>query len=201
MRFLRRSIIIGTIVLGGLFLTLGLRAKTLNIIANRSATHTEANSDGRPAVSSPPVPLPESIVYWRDIPIYGFDKEGAFLVGPGGLWGMGIFVVAYFVYQLGWPGVRHLGTAFRRKSSPDNVPRVGEALLFFFLPKKERDTLPGDLEEEYRTVIVPKFGFRVARAWYWWQAVSSVGPVLRRRAAKLVSIGTALDWIRQRVGL
>jgi hypothetical protein len=48
-----------------------------------------------------------------------------------------------------------------------SVPKWGEIMLLFILPKRDRAVVPSDLAEEFDTVIVPTMGLRRARVWYW----------------------------------
>jgi hypothetical protein len=68
--------------------------------------------------------------------------------------------------------VKHQNRAARH--SP---PKLGEYALLL-IPKRNRENLIGDLEEEYRTVILPKYGPRLAAIWYWVQAVWVIGPFI-----------------------
>jgi hypothetical protein len=79
------------------------------------------------------------------------------------------------------PTVFRLQAKGLKSNSRFQPPRAGEFLLYFFLPRKDRRTIPGDLCEEYFTIMVPKFGERVARIWYWKQVLSSIWPVLSGR--------------------
>jgi hypothetical protein len=54
-------------------------------------------------------------------------------------------------------------------------PRAAK-LLLLFIPKKNREHLLGDLEEEYQTSVLPEYGLRAARRWYWWHVCLSIGP-------------------------
>ena len=78
-------------------------------------------------------------------------------------------------------------------------PIFATALLYLILPKRERQTLPGDLLEEYETTIVPKFGATYARLWYWIQVLRSVKPMLGLRIVKLISLGWLVDLVRRRL--
>ncbi|MGJ5815096.1 hypothetical protein [Paludibaculum fermentans] len=60
-------------------------------------------------------------------------------------------------------------------------PRAAQALLWLCLPEQEWQTIPGDLEEEYLTTVLPRLGERGARWWYLRQAVHSAGPLLAMR--------------------
>jgi hypothetical protein len=47
-------------------------------------------------------------------------------------------------------------------------PRVAQFLLLL-IPLRQREHLLGDLEEEFRTTLVPGYGLRCARIYYYWQ--------------------------------
>jgi hypothetical protein len=74
--------------------------------------------------------------------------------------------------------------------------RWSEYLLYLVLPTEERDSVPGDLIEEYRTTILPKFGIRLARIWFMKQVLSSIWPFLKRRIIKLISAAAILRFLR-----
>ena len=62
----------------------------------------------------------------------------------------------------------------KEEASPPEPSRLAEMLLYLMLPKHFREHLPGDLEEEFTTIILPKFGARYAKLWYWWQVIRSI---------------------------
>jgi hypothetical protein len=67
------------------------------------------------------------------------------------------------------------------------VPR-GARLLLLLSPKRFRESLVGDLEEEFYTIVLPRYGSRLARLWYWEQVACSLWPILwnlLKRAAGL----------------
>ncbi len=83
-------------------------------------------------------------------------------------------------------------------------PKRAEMLLHFGLPKRDRECMIGDLEEEYRRVILPKYGGRVAARWYWWQAVRSVAAASAGRVRVWLSFGglaRPAGWIVEKFGL
>lgn len=87
-----------------------------------------------------------------------------------------------------------------KKSVP---PRLGEYLLYLVLPPKDRECVPGDLAEEYSTIILPKFGRRKAKLWFWQQVVTSIWPILSPRLKRLARFAVVaklaegiLKWIR-----
>ncbi len=82
-----------------------------------------------------------------------------------------------------------------RPSGP-GVPREAEMLLHLFLPRSMREYAIGDLEEEFRTIVLPKFGPRFARRWYWLQVARSVLQSLRLRLIGLgavIAFGAIID--------
>jgi hypothetical protein len=86
----------------------------------------------------------------------------------------------------------------------ENQPPVrAEKLLYLALPKRLRDSLIGCLEEEFTTLILPKFGPSFASVWYWKQAVCSVVVVAARELVKLVGLawlGKAASWLYGKFG-
>ena len=83
-------------------------------------------------------------------------------------------------------------------------PNRAEMLLQYGLPKRDREYMIGDLEEEYRGVILPKYGSRVAARWYWWQAVRSVVAASGGRVRVWLSFGglaRAAGWIVEKFTL
>ncbi len=93
----------------------------------------------------------------------------------------------------------HMGASVTQHvESEIDPPKRAEMLLHFGLPKCDRECMIGDLEEEYRTVILPKYGPRVAMRWYWWQAVRSVAAASGGRVRVWLSFGglaRAAGWI------
>lgn len=77
-------------------------------------------------------------------------------------------------------------------------PRWAEALLRIVLPRRDRETVSGDLLEEYREHVAPTRGVRAADRWYVRQVA---GFVWRAQlgwaiALSVVFVGrTAWDWL------
>ena len=86
-------------------------------------------------------------------------------------------------------------TAPKSRDDVADPPQIGEKLLYLFLDKKSRESLPGDLQEEFETTIVPKFGVRYARFWYWWQVLRSIGPLLCKQIRKFLTFA----WIAEKL--
>jgi len=55
----------------------------------------------------------------------------------------------------------------------DAAPPRAAKLLLLLLPPRDREGMIGDLEEEYRTVLIPEYGIRTARFYYWWHAIQT----------------------------
>lgn len=66
------------------------------------------------------------------------------------------------------------GRSLRQPLGPPNAARF----LLLLIPIRHREHLIGDLEEEYIAVVLPKYGLKKARAWYWWQVLLSLVPIL-----------------------
>lgn len=90
-----------------------------------------------------------------------------------------------------------------RKPEPVPPPRKAELVLRFLLPKDARESLLGDLEEEFRTIMVPKYGLRTAKVWYWKQVAASVWPVFRSVLGKWIAVawfGKLAAWLTSKLG-
>jgi hypothetical protein len=68
-------------------------------------------------------------------------------------------------------------------------PRSAHFLLLL-IPKRNREHLIGDLEEEFRTIVLPKYGERAA--WFWYQVAISFSPLLWARLKQLA--GFVILW-------
>jgi len=83
-------------------------------------------------------------------------------------------------------------------------PVWAEKLLHLVLSTRDREALPGDLEEEFRTIILPKFGYAYARKWYWTQVLRSVWPLARGLAIRIAAcagIWKAIEVALRKIGL
>ena len=57
----------------------------------------------------------------------------------------------------------------------DPRPLLGRLLLRLLLRGKAREFVVGDIDEEFLEHVVPTFGIRDARRWYWSQVFNSIG--------------------------
>lgn len=70
---------------------------------------------------------------------------------------------------LNLPG-QWIRTSVKTAEVADTPPRTAKFLLLL-IPKKNREGILGDLEEEYRTILLPEYGLRLARFYYWWHSL------------------------------
>jgi len=77
-----------------------------------------------------------------------------------------------------------------------NCPPRCARFLLLLVPKRNREYLLGDLEEEYLTIVLPEYGDRLARLWYWWQVAISIAPLLWTQIKR--TAGFVLLWKRVR---
>jgi hypothetical protein len=73
-------------------------------------------------------------------------------------------------------------------------PKEACYLLALFLAKADREVIPGDLEEEFTTKVLPKHGARRARLWFWKQTVSAI---VRRNPACRWLLVSGLGWVAE----
>jgi hypothetical protein len=77
-------------------------------------------------------------------------------------------------------------------------PPDAEFLLYVVLPK-DHESLIGDIEEQYRSAVVPRLGPSAARRWFWWQVLHSVPIVLSWRIRRLFDPDLETDSLRSRL--
>jgi hypothetical protein len=74
-------------------------------------------------------------------------------------------------------------------------------LLDLLLSKADREEIPGDLEEEFWTSILPKYGPARARFWFWTQTLRTIAT--RNRLCRWLLIGGLArvgEWILRKIG-
>jgi hypothetical protein len=73
--------------------------------------------------------------------------------------------------------------------------------LYIFLSKTDRETIPGDLDEEFATVILPTFGPFRAWLWYWVQVIRTIA--YRNAVCRWVLIGGGAfkigEWLAHKI--
>jgi len=65
-------------------------------------------------------------------------------------------------------------------------------LLLLLIPRKVRENLVGDLEEEFLTSVLPNYGLTLARKWYWQQVITSLCPIVWEQFKRVA--GLVLLW-------
>lgn len=73
----------------------------------------------------------------------------------------------------------------------DTSPPATAKFILLLVPKRNREHVIGDLEEEYRTILLPEYGVRKARNWYRWQVVMSIVPLLWAQMKR----GSVIAWL------
>lgn len=69
----------------------------------------------------------------------------------------------------------------------DHPPRSAQFALLL-IPKRNRAHLVGDLQEEFRTVLLPQHGRFLAQCWYWEQAMLAIGFYLWPTIKKILGL-------------
>jgi len=92
--------------------------------------------------------------------------------------------------------VPHVFESSDARAPHASPPKAGDFLLRLFLPKKDREALPGDLEEEF-SIMVEKFGLGRARFWYWTQVITSIAAVVSYRLCKLAALAELFKFLRR----
>jgi len=80
------------------------------------------------------------------------------------------------------------------KGDPEKSPDPPQLATFLFLliPIRQREHLLGDLEEEFRTRLVPEYGPRWARLYFYWHVVIELTTALTKAATGAV-LGFAIS--------
>jgi hypothetical protein len=105
--------------------------------------------------------------------------------------GMGVFFTRHRKVE---SILRKLESATRSGKLPSSPPAAAKFILLL-IPKRHREHLIGDLEEEYTMMLLPEYGVKRARLWYWWQVAISVGPLCWSQVRR----GIAIAWLWKRV--
>ena len=75
-----------------------------------------------------------------------------------------------------------------------NPPRGAHLLMYWMLPSKTREELIGDALEIYQEKMIPTFGLKAAKRWFWWEAMRSITAMLPWRMLKLLTSGWLVNW-------
>ncbi len=69
----------------------------------------------------------------------------------------------------------------RKREQNTAPPLAGCYLLDLLLPRRHRESLIGDIEQDYRTSILPRYGRTAASIWFWKQVITEIVPGLYLR--------------------
>jgi hypothetical protein len=90
---------------------------------------------------------------------------------------------------------------FDEHMSRPSPPSWATFMIYCFLGKSDRGAIAGDLEEEFTTTVLPKFGPRRARFWFWTRAISAVA--YRNPLCRWLLIGGGMlkigEWISRKI--
>jgi hypothetical protein len=99
-------------------------------------------------------------------------------------------VLGNVIFQTRLVSIQHKLDSIGPSKVATSPPTTAKFILLL-IPKRHREHLIGDLEEEYMTILLPEYGETKARTWYWWQVAISVGPLLWAQIRR----GTAMAWL------
>jgi hypothetical protein len=92
-------------------------------------------------------------------------------------------------------------SAGSRWARPIRPPERASYLLYLFLVRADRQTIPGDLDEEFTLIILPRFGPRRARIWFWSQTIKTIA--FRNLLCRWLLAGTIVklgEYFRHKIG-
>jgi hypothetical protein len=78
----------------------------------------------------------------------------------------------------------------------EGAPPRSAKLILLLIPIRDREHLAGDLEEEYREIVLPQYGAGRACLWYWWQVAASITPMLWSQAKRVAWAAFLLRFLR-----
>jgi hypothetical protein len=100
------------------------------------------------------------------------------------------------IYQLAQI-MRDISKTQTDDASQSTLPNTAEYLLYLLLPRKDRESIIGDLYEEY-PLVVKKFGVKKAKLWVYRQVLCSAWPLIQK-ATKWGLFAWIGEWIRRRI--
>src|SRR5882724_13005796 len=78
-------------------------------------------------------------------------------------------------------------------------PILAVLLLRLVFHGEARETILGDIEEEFQNEIIPRYGVRASRSWYWQQALGSIGALFFRPSVQRTGITGKRDHFMQNI--
>ena len=120
-------------------------------------------------------------------------RTGHVLLQSGSL----VFEIVFVLIVLLFPRVSKVGSLLQRLEAavysarrPGSPPKAAKFILLL-VPRRHREHLIGDLEEEYSTIVLPEYGTKKAQRWYWWHVAITVGPVMWAQIRRVA----AMAWL------
>src|SRR5581483_10932756 len=88
------------------------------------------------------------------------------------------FSVTWLIVAVATPAPVTMSDLIRHRSQRSTSPPSTARVFLRLIPAKDREYLVGDLEEEFRTIILPRYGPAKARLWFWQQTMIAIGPFI-----------------------
>jgi len=79
----------------------------------------------------------------------------------------------------------------------ENPPWFAEWALHALLSKKDRESMIGDMLEDYNTRVVPRFGRPWANIWFWIESIKVAGHQLLSAIKKAGLVAVAVEFYRR----
>jgi len=129
------------------------------------------------------------------VSIFLRSKHSFFGAAAGALGILGLLSIKMYQRRVSrlLAGSRGLRGSTLQESAP-LPPKVGKFILLL-IPRRHREHLIGDLEEEYTAIVPPEYGRQRAQFWHWRQVVMSIAPLLWAQLKRIAGI----TWLLRRV--
>lgn len=140
--------------------------------------------------------LKRKLILLRIILVLGVLYNGYDMLQIWRAHGAAVGIADFVLYIFACWGINHLidRRIARTKQPKLNPPALAEFLLLL-VPKRDREHLVGDLEEEFRTILLPKHGPFKAHCYYWWHVTICIFPYVFRFLRRILSLAMLLRLI------
>jgi hypothetical protein len=91
--------------------------------------------------------------------------------------------------------ILHAMKLWRAAVEQQDAPPRFARFVFLLIPKRNREHLVGDLEEEFNIVVLPQYGSFLARCWYFEQVMLAVGFYLWPTIKKILGLSVLYKMI------
>jgi len=82
----------------------------------------------------------------------------------------------------------YLKASSREAGTQHDAPPRSVRFVLLLIPKRNREYLVGDLDEEFNTVILPQYSRFVAKCWYFEQVMLAIGFYLWPAIKKILGL-------------